>query len=259
MSTSSLRFYSENPETGKFEELLPAMLGRNYEEASAGRVGVLMANMSFGIGQGCGGCPLFDGRRFTATSWSGSLGGDERLLDCPICLSREFACLEKLAAVRKSFTDFRNAAQSTAQFSGQNQAGCIVLLAIPNLVCDCALSLAGLRFVLVIQLIRSQAWAVTRPEYWWLVSKKSNMWKAWVTKFLGGDASLLFIVHKKGKEKIMTEILRRKRLDGKLAVAWEWDKWLQYYNWYGKTWSLSGNKKVQANLVLVMWKSSKGI
>ncbi len=52
--------------------------------------------------------------------------------------------------MRKAFIDFRKAAQSTAQSWGQSYAGCKDLLVVPNLVQDCALSLAGLRLVLVI-------------------------------------------------------------------------------------------------------------
>ena len=103
------------------------------------RAGALIADVSFGVGRGCGGCKL------TPKSGSRSLGGDERLLELSACFS-----LDMPAAVRKSFTDFRNATLSIAHSSGQRQAGCNVSLTTPNLVRDCALSFAGLRFVVVI-------------------------------------------------------------------------------------------------------------
>lgn len=180
----------------------PAMPGRDLKKADAGGVRVLMADMSLGVWWASGRCPLFDARRFTQPSYSRSLDRDKKLLDWSVCFSWEFNCLEKPAAVRKSFTDFQNAARSNTQYSGQSRADYSVSLAVPKLVCDCVLSLAGLRFVLVIWLIRSRAWDVTRLEYWWLVAKKSDMWNAWVTRSLGGGgASLSFVVYKKRKRK----------------------------------------------------------
>ena len=107
-----------NPKTGKSKDLLPVMSGQDHEKAGAGKTRVLMANMSFGVMQGYSRCLLFDGCKLIQTSWLEWFGRDERFLDLFVCLSREFNCLEKPAAVRKLFTDFQNAAWLTAQSFG---------------------------------------------------------------------------------------------------------------------------------------------
>ncbi len=126
MSTRSLRWCSEKPEPGWSEEPLPAMPGRDLKDAGADGAGVLMADMSFVVEWGCCGCLLSDGRRVTPASWSRLLGGNERLLDWSVCFSWEFDLVEEPAAVRNAFPEFRKAARSTAQSSGQSQAGCSV-------------------------------------------------------------------------------------------------------------------------------------
>ncbi len=201
MSTSSLRCWSKKYEINWSKAPSLSMPRRDLNEAGKGGVRVLMTDVSYRIGWGYGRCFLFENCRLTPASWLTSLDANERLPDWSAYLSWEFDCLKKPAAIKKLFTDFRNAAQSTIQ-SCRSRASCSVSPAIPNLVFDCVFSLAGLRFVQRIWLICCRFWAVTSQEYWWLVAKKSNIWKAWVIRSLGGgDDSLSFVVYKKREGK----------------------------------------------------------
>lgn len=163
---------NESPETGLVWRAFPlSCFGRNPEGVGCriGELEFLLANVSLAVGRDdCCGCLLskwlsaYSDVGIVIPWWNWKATG----LIGQILLEIRLLWGANHNEKDITLTEFRKAAPSTAQSSGQSLTSCILSMLVPNLVRDCVLSLAGLslRLVLMIWLICSRACSVTIPE-----------------------------------------------------------------------------------------------